>query len=153
MTLVDESDFDINLLKKYFDPEYFFIKMTDERKLYSFYEECHEVLKRLLKKYKTTIPPYLLEDSINLNRALIKSPHETISEIVRIKYNLMDYYKSILKNEPIELQPYVSSIVIDKSQSITDWNEWLQKVVWYGNKKGGYLHGNYKVEPQLAGHY
>ena len=28
MTLVDENDFDINLLKEYFDPEYFFIKLS-----------------------------------------------------------------------------------------------------------------------------
>lgn len=28
MTLVDEEDFDINLLKEYFDPEYFFIKLS-----------------------------------------------------------------------------------------------------------------------------
>lgn len=28
MTLVDESDFDINILKEYFDPDYFFIKLS-----------------------------------------------------------------------------------------------------------------------------
>ena len=28
MTLVDESDFDVDLLKKYFDPQYFFIKVS-----------------------------------------------------------------------------------------------------------------------------
>jgi hypothetical protein len=28
MTLVDENDFDINLLKEYFDPKYFFIKLS-----------------------------------------------------------------------------------------------------------------------------
>lgn len=28
LTLVDEKDFDINLLKKYFDPQYFFIKLS-----------------------------------------------------------------------------------------------------------------------------
>ena len=28
MTLVDEKDFDINKLKKYFDPKYFFVKLS-----------------------------------------------------------------------------------------------------------------------------
>jgi hypothetical protein len=28
MTLVDEADFDIEKLQKYFDPKYFFIKMS-----------------------------------------------------------------------------------------------------------------------------
>jgi hypothetical protein len=28
MTLVDTADFDINKLKEYFDPEYFFIKLS-----------------------------------------------------------------------------------------------------------------------------
>jgi 23S rRNA (adenine2503-C2)-methyltransferase len=28
LTLVDEKDFDIHLLKQYFDPEYFFIKLS-----------------------------------------------------------------------------------------------------------------------------
>lgn len=28
LTLVNEKDFDINLLKKYFDPKYFFIKLS-----------------------------------------------------------------------------------------------------------------------------
>jgi 23S rRNA (adenine2503-C2)-methyltransferase len=28
LTLVDESDFDINILKEYFDPEYFFVKIS-----------------------------------------------------------------------------------------------------------------------------
>jgi 23S rRNA (adenine2503-C2)-methyltransferase len=28
MTLVDEADFDIEKLKKWFDPEYFFIKLS-----------------------------------------------------------------------------------------------------------------------------
>lgn len=28
LTLVDEKDFDIDKIKKYFDPEYFFIKLS-----------------------------------------------------------------------------------------------------------------------------
>jgi len=133
--------------------EYFFIKMVDEKKLSQFYKDCDKILFRLLKKYNKTLPPYLRRDTLLLNHALIKNPYETKNEVISVHYNIMEYYKSILENAPIELQPCTSSIIIDKSQSITDWDEWLQKVVWYGNKKGGYLHGNYKIEPQLAGHY
>jgi hypothetical protein len=66
----------------------------------------------------------------------------------------MEYYHSILENSPIELVKGRNEILVEKSKNVyLDWNEWLQKVVWYGNKKGGYLHGNYVIEPQLSGHY
>jgi tRNA A37 methylthiotransferase MiaB len=136
--------------------EYFFIKMVAENKLHQFYTECHLLLYKLAKKHIESHMyfPAILEDAIKLNRVLIKAPFQIDDETIDLRYNIIDYYKSIIENVPNKLEEANLTIIIEKSKHFyLDWNEWLQKVVWYGNKKGGYLHGNYKVEPQLAGHY
>lgn len=134
--------------------EYFFIKMVDEGKIPQFYKECYSILLSLDKDKKTDIQ--VLSEAIELNEAMLKIPFQNIDESVLLTYNILEYYKSILENDPIELKklPKRNLLLIKKSENtFPDWNDWLQKVVWYGNKKGGYLHGNYQIEPQLSGHY
>jgi len=133
--------------------EYMFIKLVEEKKIHQFYSEALGLLQKL--QGDIILSHQIMIDAISLNRVLLKIPFETQDERILLSYNIMEYYRSILENSPAELKWEPKEIVVEKSKNqYLDWNEWLQKVVWYGNKKGGYLHGNYIVETerQLSGH-
>ena len=47
-------------------------------------------------------------------------------------------------------------IEIDRtSKPYDDFQKWCREIVWWGNKKGAYLHAPRAAEitPELAGHY
>jgi len=134
--------------------EYMFIKLVKENKIYDFYAECFSLLSNLLKSEKIQFPPDLLFESITLNRALLKLPFQTQNEVLSLKYNTFDYYKSIIENDPIKLEFKPSNFLIEKSKvTYLEWDVWYKDVVWYGNKRGGYLHGNYTPNYELEGHF
>ena len=67
---------------------------------------------------------------------------------------MMKIYKDALEGNPFTFEEKQTKYIIEKSKAVyTDWDRWYKEVVWYGNKKGAYLHGNYKTEYQLSGHY
>lgn len=134
--------------------EYIFIKMVHDRTIQRFYQECGELLARIVANHGGQPEPQLLEESVRLNQALLKVPFQVQDETVALSHNIPEYYRSLIENHPIPLARQPAVCVVEKSKnSYLDWKVWLQEVVWYGNKKGGYLHGNYQVEPQLDGHY
>ncbi len=66
----------------------------------------------------------------------------------------MKYYRDFLENGTAELNYIPTKYKIERSKAVfNDWNQWFKEVVWYGNKKGAYLHGNWETEYQLQGHF
>lgn len=134
--------------------EYIFIKLVKENKIHKFYDECYELLSNLINEYNSNFPIDLLKESLYLNKSLLKIPFQIENELVDLKYNIFEFYKSIIENDPIKLEIKPSKFLIEKSKKIyLDWDIWFKEVVWYGNKKGGYLHGNYTPNYELSGHY
>jgi hypothetical protein len=84
----------------------------------------------------------------------LKQPFQTQDLDVQSNYNIWEYYRGVLRGEPVPLVEKPVTYHIDRtSQAYWTWADFCREVIWYGNKKGAYLYTNTQVEPQIAGIY
>ena len=134
--------------------EYMFIKLCRENKLDIFYQEARELLKLFLDSQFIDFPTDLLDQSIMLNRELVKLPFQEEDTYITTSYNIWEFFQSVLVGKPILLDEVGCTYHINRAGfSWSSWEKWYREVVWYGNKKGAYLYGNDQIERQYAGHY
>lgn len=134
--------------------EYTFIKLTVENKIHDFYDEAGNLLRDLIHNLGKPIDENALTDAIALNHALLKIPFLTDDITLTLRYDIMKFYRGSLEDNGVVLEKIPTKYNIERSKAaFTDWNLWFKEVVWYGNKKGAYLHGNWETEYQLSGHY
>ena len=134
--------------------EYMFIKLCRENKLDIFYQEAGELLKLFLDSQFIDFPTDLLDQSIMLNRELVKLPFQEEDTYITTSYNIWEFFQSVLVGKPILLDEVGCTYHINRAGfSWSSWEKWYREVVWYGNKKGAYLYGNDQIERQYAGHY
>ena len=134
--------------------EYMFIKLCRENKLDIFYQEAGELLKLFLDSQFIDFPTNLLDQSIMLNRELVKLPFQKEDTYITTSYNIWEFFQSVLVGKPILLDEVGCTYHINRAGfSWSSWEKWYREVVWYGNKKGAYLYGNDQIERQYAGHY
>ena len=134
--------------------EYMFIKLCRENKLDIFYQEARELLKLFLDSQFIDFPTDLLDQSIMLNRELVKLPFQEEDTYITTSYNIWEFFQSVLVGKPILLDEVGCTYHINRAGfSWSSWKKWYREVVWYGNKKGAYLYGNDQIERQYAGHY
>lgn len=134
--------------------EYVFIKLVKEGKLDAFYQEVHDVLHNFLIETSREVPDQLLSDCITLNRSLIKVPFQTEDLNIQLSHNIWDVYRQTLLGNEIELKSGKYTYAIDRTtETWNSWDEWYQKVVWYGNRRGAYLYGNKNPHQEIAGHH
>lgn len=127
--------------------EYIFIKLCLENKLDDFYRECGEVLSVLLKN--TSFDPKILSSTIDLNKNLIKIPGRISDIVLEINFNIWEYYQSLLTDRPARLEKKKTFCLIDRtSQQWLTVPEWLEKVVWWGTRRGSYLYTDISVIAQ-----
>ena len=134
--------------------EYMFIKLCREHKLDVFYQEAGELLHLFLDSQFIDFPTDLLDQSLMLNRELIKLPFQEEDTDITISYNIWEFFQSVLVGKPIILDEIECTYRINRAGfNWPSWEKWYREVVWYGNKKGAYLYGNDQIERQYAGHY
>ena len=134
--------------------EYMFIKLCREQKLDVFYKETGELLNLFLDSQFIDFPTGLLDQSIMLNRELIKLPFQEEDTDITTSYNIWEFFRSVLVGKPIILDEIECTYRINRTGfSWSSWEKWYREVVWYGNKKGAYLYGNDQIARQYAGHY
>lgn len=134
--------------------EYILIKLCMEGKLAEFYRQAEEILSHYLKEKFMDLPPLLLDESIELNKSLIKLPFQTEDIDITTSFNIWELYQSVLVGSRIPLEQRKCTYHINRTGvTFASWDDWCREVIWYGNKKGAYLYGNDLVEPQLEGHY
>ncbi len=134
--------------------EYVFIQLTIENKIDKLFSEMTALLKDLITKESINVPYKVINDAMNLNRALIKQPMEKKNISVHASFDVMDYYYKVIDGIDCDLQWVPTTYNIDRSNETWEiFQDWCQEVVWYGNKKGAYLYGNKAVEKDLAGHH
>ena len=134
--------------------EYILIKLCVEDKLDSFYQEAEMALNALLAEKGIIVPENLVHQAIKLNRVLIKEPFQTSDLEIQLSYNVWDAYRQTLLGNQIELTPGNYTYTIDRtSETWNSWEEWCEKVVWYGNRRGAYLYGNKNPHEEIAGHH
>ncbi len=134
--------------------EYVFIKLTAERRFDRFYNEAGDLLKSVLGRHRGELPAGVIEDSLKLNRALVKQPFLADDVVVEIGCDLMRFYDDVRNGTGRTLRMVPTRVVIERSSQVyLDLQTWCREVVWWGNKKGAYLYTNRVFDKQLAGHF
>jgi hypothetical protein len=127
--------------------EQILVDLVLEDQLGTFYSEARDALVCLCKESERLISKLALDDALNLNKLALKLPKAGANIDVCLHTNVYHIYRGILEGREVELleQPHKYRIL----QGAANWSsidEWLQKVIWYQNKTGGYL---YKIEQLL----
>ncbi len=131
--------------------EYVFIKLCKEGNLEQFYQEAELIMTRFVASDKSAKP---LLDALALNKSLIKLPFQTEDIEINLTYDIWSLYRSVLLGRTIPIQSGNYHYIIDRAtEKWGSWEEWCQKVVWYGNRRGAYLYGNKNPHSEIAGHH
>lgn len=134
--------------------EYVFIKLVKEARLDDFYSEAQALMTDLMAKEGISLPAGLLDESITLNRSLIKRPFQNGDLNLQLSYNLWDYYRAILRGDSVALQEREVQYTIERTvETWPSWDDWCLKVVWYGHRRGAYFYGARSLESELSGHH
>ena len=100
-----------------------------------FYKEARSLLYELLAMNKSKVQEDLIDESINLNRLLLKKPGENKDLTLKLSYNIYEVYNAIKNGEDFKLLKRNNIIKIIRSDKIyTDFLRWCREVVWWGNK-------------------
>jgi hypothetical protein len=124
------------------------ILLCTENRVNDFYQEAKQLLKLLMEEKAVEIPDMILEDSIQLNKALFKQPFQTEDLEIKLSYNIWEVYQNYLVGIDIPIEKAPVTYLIDRTSQVwSSWEQWCQEVIWYGNKKGAYL---YRVKEQIS---
>ena len=106
-----------------------------------FYSDAKKILFGILESHGAEGYEDVINQAVHLNKSLIKLPNQSDKLDFVLKYNIWDVYNSIVSGLPLELSEGAYNHSVDRSEDKWDsWEEWCQKVVWWGNKKGAYLY-------------
>ena len=136
--------------------EYIFVKLTAEGRFDDFYKEAGELLAETVRARSDGLPIEIVEEAVRLNHALVHQPFAKGDIMVKLDYDLLDYWNKVRGGEPALLRKVPIVVEIDRtSRPYDDFQKWCREIVWWGNKKGAYLYSPRAVEitPELAGHY
>lgn len=125
--------------------EYIFIKLSVENKLDALYQEVENLFTHFLQQKDSEVPP-VFQEAIRLNRTLVNQPFQTDVDLT-LSYNVWEFYQGVLTGVNIPLEQKTHHYHINRSATtMSSWEDWYREVVWYGNKKGAYLHKNIVVD-------
>jgi radical SAM superfamily enzyme YgiQ (UPF0313 family) len=142
--------------------EYVYIRLTAEKRFDAFYSEVNRLISNILgdSKADSAVDPIL--DAIAINHALVSQPDAGANISVRLRYNIIEYWRRICEGQPVPLAKGEYVHEINRSRAnYSDFQQWCKEVVWWGNKKGAYLYpvstdigGSFEGRTtELAGHY
>jgi hypothetical protein len=136
--------------------EFIFVKLTAEGKFDAFYAEAGRLLAETVAARNAGLPMDVIEDAIRLNHALVHQPFARTNLVVKLRYDILDYWHKVRTGEAALLREQPMLIEIDRtSKPYDDFQKWCREIVWWGNKKGAYLYSPTAkvITPELAGHY
>ncbi|HTG24581.1 MAG TPA: hypothetical protein VK681_31430, partial [Reyranella sp.] len=136
--------------------EYIFVKLTAEGKFDAFYVEAGKLLAETVNARNSGLPMDIIDEAIRLNHALVHQPFARENVKIRLRYDLLDYWHKVRGGEQALMREAPMAIEVDRtSKPYDDFQKWCREIVWWGNKKGAYLHAPRAAEitPELAGHY
>ena len=114
-----------------------YIRLVEDKKLSIFYDECYKILN---KKYSKNMNSEILKEAISLNDALLRTPDKTDNETIKLNYNIYEVYSDFLKNRKSNLKKEKIELeIIRNDKQFSTFEEWLQKIVWYGHRSGDYI--------------
>jgi radical SAM superfamily enzyme YgiQ (UPF0313 family) len=129
-------------LNVYWPPdELAFIEVVTSNEMEEFYEDAKSVLCKALQQCGVKDYEKVIEQSVDLNKSLIKLPNQEEDSVISLDYNIWEVYDSVMKGKEASFSSGDFVYVIDKTTETWDtWEDWCEKVVWWCNKKGAYLY-------------
>ena len=121
--------------------EYLFIDLVCNNKMEEFYNQTEIIIKNLLSKKSINFDNKIIEESIMLNKLLIKQPFQNKDVEVQLSYNIYDFYNSVKAGKKISFKKKKNIYNIDRTS--TTWSsieDWSREVVWYENSTGAYMY-------------
>ncbi len=114
-----------------------FIRLVENKTLKNFYDECYKILNT---KYSKNINSEILKEAVELNNLLLRTPEKKNNELIKLNYNIYEVYNDFLKNKKSNLRKEKKELeIIRNDKSFSSFEEWLQKIVWYGHRSGDYI--------------
>lgn len=121
--------------------EYALIKTAVEGKFDEFYREAEVTLDGLLTRKGISDHKEVLSETLSFNKNLMKMPFQNEDLVVDTRHNVWDIYRAGLLSEKVPLIKRAHRHLIDRtSQKWTSWEDWCREVIWWDNKKGGYIY-------------
>jgi tRNA A37 methylthiotransferase MiaB len=136
--------------------EFIFVKLTAEGKFDAFYAEAGKLLMEVVRARSDGLPMDVIDEAVRLNHALVNQPFAKKDLKVHLRYDLLDYWRKVRDGEQALLTEVPQIVEIDRtSKPYDDFQKWCREIVWWGNKKGAYLHSprTAAITRELAGHY
>lgn len=132
--------------------EYLFIELATQNRFESLYVEISSLLVEVALQRASDIASYygsdtlveIARESCDLNFHLLNLPNRSVSQKDEFitYWNISEVHQSRVYGNFTNLTKqdsgYVVRVKIGKLHDTLD--EWLREVVWYGNKRGDYLH-------------
>jgi len=107
--------------------QYALVKIVIEKKLDSFYEEAKLLLSELCKSLAINFDPTILEEAINLNQNMFKTPGRYKDIDLTLEYNIYEFYRGVLDGVSVPLEKKSSQYHIDcTSQVWVTWESWCR---------------------------
>ena len=133
-----EFIFKEGFLDIYWPPgEFEYINLVISKTLDAFYKEAEKLYSEYLDNEEDK---YILSECFKVNRSMLRVFGEKDDETIDLKYNILEYYNSIIQLEKTELKLSASKIIVIKSDiKYHDIQQWMREVIWYGHRSGKYL--------------
>ena len=134
--------------------EYALIDLCARNRIDPFYEEALQALQAFVEARGAALPEGLLEEAVQVNHLLLKLPGQREDLELSLAWDLPAFYYGVLRGEEPELRDAPTRYRVDRTTKTWDrFEDWCREVIWWGNKKGAYLHGAEPDTSQLAGHF
>jgi radical SAM superfamily enzyme YgiQ (UPF0313 family) len=131
--------------------EYVFVELAVTGQLQEFYAEAAALLAGMAADSGVAAA---VEDAVRLNHLLLKLPDRADDVDVGLSHDLPGFYTRMLHGEDARLECRPTTYrVLRSGETWADWPTWMREVVWYGHRKGAYLHGGATIGTAIAGHY
>jgi tRNA A37 methylthiotransferase MiaB len=128
--------------------EYLFIDIVINNKVNTFYEELARFMIDLVSAESVEITTHYGKDvvseiiceSCNLNKFLLNIPGNNHPKSIKLDWNIADCYNARINGNFADISRVSNTINIKPTLNPSLYiQDWLQEVVWYGNKQGAYL--------------
>ena len=129
--------------------EYLFIEHAKNKNFEILYKEISEILTDTVKNCNSEITEFYGEESIIeiineacvLNNWLLNVPEKYEDSKIQTFWNIGEAFLSRINGrfQSLERSKNKFNYSLKRKSNFNSFDEWLQNVVWYGNKKGDYL--------------
>lgn len=122
--------------------EYALIRLTVEDRLEDFYREAELILTAACRRDFLTRD--MIRDAVILSRSLLKRPFQSHDFSLTLWWNIPEYHRGAVEGKRVTLERGTTYHIDRTSERWETWNDWFEKVIWWGNKRGAY---QYSAEP------